>query len=199
MSEGARVLVTGFSAFPGVADNPTEFVVRAIADAHWSPPGAAALRAVVLPTEYDAGGRLLDATLAAFVPTVVLGFGVHAGAAEFRIECVARNRIEAARPDNAGLCPPPRCIEDGAPASVAPTLDPVRLYDAVRAAGAPVRLSHDAGGYLCNFAFWRAAAWARAADHAPRIGFVHVPPATDAAARATLLSAAKAAIAATLA
>lgn len=194
MSEGARVLVTGFSAFPGVPDNPTETLVRALAAEAWTPAGVARLQAMVLPTEYAAGGSLLDATLAALVPTVVVGFGVHATAHEFRIECVARNRIDSVRPDAAGVRPTNRRIRDGGAPTHAPTFDPVDLYEAVRNAGAPVRLSHDAGGYLCNFAFYRIASWARASGHAPRVGFVHVPPVTGDAAHATLLRAAKAAI-----
>jgi pyroglutamyl-peptidase len=45
---------------------------------------------------------------------------------------------------------------------------------AARSTGAPARLSHDAGRYLCNFAYWRALECAGGHDGA-LVQFVHVP------------------------
>lgn len=167
-----RVLVTGFSEFPGVPDNPTERLVGALADDGWRPAAAARAHHLVLKTEYGAAAAALDATLAGFDPDVVVSFGVHGGADALRVECVARNRVSQARADNAGTIPA-GAIDDGPPA-LAGTFDAVRVCEAVRARGVPVRLSHDAGTYLCNFAYYRALRWG--AGRSRSVGFVHVPP-----------------------
>jgi len=189
-----RVLVTGFSAFPGVPDNPTERLVAALAADRWQPPGAERAQMLVLKTEYRAAAAALDAALAALDPDVVVSFGVHAAADALRVECVARNRISQARPDDAGAIPP-AAIDDGPPA-LAGTFAAVPVCEAVRALGVPVRLSHDAGTYLCNYAYYRALRWN--AGRGAAVGFVHVPPA-DVVAPAALRAAAQAAVAAAVA
>ncbi len=47
------------------------------------------------------------------------------------------------------------------------------LLSAVRATGFPARLSRDAGGYLCNYAYWRALG--RVHGKRPLVQFVHIP------------------------
>jgi pyroglutamyl-peptidase len=59
-----------------------------------------------------------------------------------------------------------------------------RLGAALRERAVPARLSHDAGTYLCNYAYWRAlerAARSRpASEHTVHrrilVQFVHIPP-----------------------
>jgi pyroglutamyl-peptidase len=124
-----------------------------------------------------------------------VGFGVHATAETLRVERVARNRIAGARPDNAGIIPSAVAV-DGGPLALSGTFAAPLVYDRVRAVGVPVRLSHDAGTYLCNYAYYRALHWNR--DRGGAVGFVHVPPA-EIVAVPTLVSAAKAAIEAAVA
>ncbi|MGE0746871.1 MAG: hypothetical protein AB7K86_16560 [Rhodospirillales bacterium] len=172
LERAVRLLVTGFSAFPGVPDNPTERLVGALADDDWRPAAAAQAQHLVLKTEYGAAAQALDAALVAFDPDAVVSFGVHGGADSLRVECVARNRVSQARADNAGTIPA-GAIDDGPPA-MAGSFDAVRVCEAVRARGVPVRLSHDAGTYLCNFAYYRALRWG--AGRGRSVGFIHVPP-----------------------
>lgn len=172
---GPRLLVTGFEPFPGAPVNPTQWLVARL---QAEPPelGAAdAFRAELLPVDYRVIGERLSAIGRDFAPDIVLHFGLARTAAGFRLERVARNRFEAARPDNYGHSP-----EDGPICAAPPVLPSTLPLDAIHAAltdaGLPVEWSDDAGGYLCNMAMTLTLAGA-CDGISPRIsGFVHVPP-----------------------
>src|SRR5690554_802095 len=71
-----RLLVTGFGAFPGAPENPTEALVRALAEEPPARFGAGALRAAVLPTDYRRSWPALRRLYGAFAPDLVVHFGL---------------------------------------------------------------------------------------------------------------------------
>jgi pyroglutamyl-peptidase len=77
-------------------------------------------------------------------------------------------------PDAAGDRPRAGVIAIGEPSVRAGRAPHRALLAAVRAQRLPARLSHTAGRYLCNFAYWRALA-ATEENGAPLVQFVHVP------------------------
>jgi pyroglutamyl-peptidase len=170
-----RVLVTGFTPFPGAAENPTESLVARL---NANPPlieGMGAFRAEVLPVDYAEVGPRLSEIGRAFRPDVAVHFGLAQEARGFRLERVARNRFAADRPDNSGAVMPAGPICDGA-ATFPSTLPLETIRDVLEARGFPTELSDDAGGYLCNMVFLLSRAHA-CTGFAPTIsGFVHVPP-----------------------
>lgn len=170
-----RILITGFSVFPGAPVNPTEKLIAALRDDPALLPPAADIRLEVLPVEYAAMPGLLEKLGAEFAPDIAIHFGLSAKATGFTLERLARNGIAANRADNSGVQPQTACIVDGA-GDFASTL-PLEAIEAVLGdAGLPVSWSDDAGGYLCNYIFYLS----RSPDFpalAPAIsGFVHVPP-----------------------
>jgi pyroglutamyl-peptidase len=172
---GARLLVTGFEPFPGAPVNPTQWLVERL---RVTPPdldGAAAFRAELLPVDYRALEGRLGEIGRAFAPDVVIHFGLAGTAAGFRLERVARNRFESARPDNALFSPADGPICAAAPLLPA-TLPLDQIYKALKEAGLPVEWSDDAGGYLCNMAMTLTLAGACEGMAPTRTGFVHVPP-----------------------
>jgi pyroglutamyl-peptidase len=50
-----------------------------------------------------------------------------------------------------------------------------QMLDAARTARVPVRLSRDAGRYLCNYLCWRVTEAARDKDEPRLAAFIHVP------------------------
>lgn len=93
--------------------------------------------------------------------------GVSGGASKFRVELAARNKISAT-PDTEGNVKGPSSINEASPAILGTTLfwTPALLYPNER-----FELSTDAGGYLCNYLYFRCLE----ALQDRRVGFLHVP------------------------
>jgi pyroglutamyl-peptidase len=121
-------------------------------------------------------------------------FGLHGRARGVRIELRAANRAHEAAPDAEGQLCGRAVLDEGGPAALASRCDRAALAAAIAATGARVRLSHDAGTYLCNAALWTAL---QATGSETPVAFIHVPP-TERLPAASLLAAAQAAIGAIL-
>jgi pyroglutamyl-peptidase len=168
-----RILVTGFGAFPGAPVNPTEALIAALRTARL--PGIA-LEPYVLPVTWAGTGAALTGLIARHAPAAIMMFGLARGSRMLRLETRAVNAATTAHPDAEGVVqamavPWP----DGPPARHA-RADLAAVLAAVRASGAPARLSRDAGTYLCNAALWTALA---ATDERTPVLFIHVPQVRD--------------------
>lgn len=179
MQRQPRILVTGFSVFPGAPVNPTEALVEEL---RRNPPASertGAFRAEVLAVEYATVAGQLSAIGCDFRPDIAVHFGLARECAGFRLERVARNSHAGARPDQAGVLPATSRICEGAE-TYASTLPLDLIAARLTQAGLPIQWSDDAGSYLCNTVFALSAAHA-CEGFAPRMsGFIHVPPLKEA-------------------
>jgi pyroglutamyl-peptidase len=167
-----RVLITGFGRFPGAPFNPSGPLARALAKRR-RPAFDGLRRAVhVFETSYAAVDRDLPKLIAQHRPDIVLMFGLAARTPFVRIEMRARNAKSILFPDISGQRPIERAIAPGKPDAYgrAPF---ARLLGAARASKTRVRLSRDAGRYLCNYVYWRALEASRSGTLAQ---FIHIPP-----------------------
>jgi pyroglutamyl-peptidase len=172
--EGPRILVTGFEPFPGAPVNPTQALVERLRAQPPTLPLCGALRAELLPVDYQVVGPLLSEIGRSFCPDIAIHFGLAADCRGFRLERVGRNAFLNARPDNRGFAPWDGPICAG-PASLPSTLPLRAIHDALSAEGLPVGWSDDAGGYLCNVVLTLSLACS-CEGFAPQMsGFVHVP------------------------
>jgi pyroglutamyl-peptidase len=177
------VLITGFGPFPGAQFNPTTALPHRLA-ARRRPALAEVTRiAHVFRTSYAAVDADLPALLRRARPDVVLLFGVATRTDYLRVETRARNARSVLFSDVDGHRPGRNAIATAAPATLAGIAPHPVLLAAVRATRLPTRLSHSAGRYLCNFAYWRAleAAYRGGA----LVQFIHVPMVRRAPARPT--------------
>jgi pyroglutamyl-peptidase len=129
------------------------------------------LVAHVFATSYGAVDRDLPKLVATHAPDALLMFGLAARRRALTVETRARNATSRLMADTAGRFTARNRIGGGATAE---RLFPpwVRtLVPAIRKAGAPARLSRDAGRYVCNYLCWRALG---ASVRGP-VAFVHVP------------------------
>ena len=169
MARAPLVLVTGFGPFPGVEHNPSGELALALAA---DPPPGAAVRADVLPVTFDGVGAAYDELLAGSAPDVLLSLGVHRGP-EFRLERRARGRLETSRPDAAGRVG--GVLELSDEPELACGYDLEELARVLIAAGAAsVRLSSDAGQYVCERTYHHVLT--RARERGLPALFLHVPP-----------------------
>jgi pyroglutamyl-peptidase len=168
------VLLTGFGPFSGAPFNPTTALPWRLA-ARRRPTFADVKRIPhVFRTSYAAVDRELPTLIKRVRPDVVLLFGVATRTNYLRIELRARNARSPLFPDAMGDRPTAGVIAVGEPSVRAGRAPHRALLAAVRTQRLPARLSHTAGRYLCNFAYWRALA-ATEGSGAPLVQFVHVP------------------------
>jgi pyrrolidone-carboxylate peptidase len=149
------LLVTGFGPFEEVVDNASGRIAERLGKPFR-----------ISEVAFSAWNELLE-ELAADPPECLLLLGVDPKGERLRLETVAHNKI-GHRADVRGEIWGPGPLDPlGAPQLAATLWTPEALMEsAIREVGA------DAGGYLCNFSFYRTLqAFPRS-----RVGFIHVPP-----------------------
>lgn len=175
-SPRVRVAVAGFGPFPGVPNNPSGEIVRALAKMQRFRAANIALDAAIFETAYGAAEAALEKLIAKKPDAIVL-FGVAGVAKHIRVETIARNRASVLHPDHARFTPHTRkLVADGAE-RIGVRGPAMRMRAAIRGTGAKAGPSIDAGGYLCNAVFYRALTMTAALTPAPLTFFIHVPPA----------------------
>lgn len=167
-----RVLLAGFGPFPGAPLNPSAAVAQALARRR-RPALAGLDRSLhVFATTYAAVDRDLP-RLFADKPDVILIFGLAGRRRQICIETRARNALSVLFPDASGRRPPTGVIEAGGTGALLGRAPFHNLLCAARASKVPIRLSRDAGRYLCNYVYWHALK--RALPHTPLVQFIHIP------------------------
>lgn len=164
------VLVTGFGPFRGRSRNPSREVALAL---ERDPPAGVRVVAAELPVSFLGAPRALRRALARLAPrrpAAILGLGVQPEP-RFRLERRARGRYRGRREDNDGRTASGLGLDLGPDLEC--ELDLARLERVLRRAGASdVRVSDDAGGFVCEVTLHTLLAERRGA---PAV-FLHVPP-----------------------
>jgi len=166
-----RILVTGFGPFPGVTDNASAHIARNLEAKQFRPGISISTR--ILPVGWAEAFALSKQAMTEFRPHAVLHFGVTKRASGFEIETRARNWT-GPKEDHTGVSRMPARLERYGKAVRTISAPPLDYARALAAAGYPVRLSRDAGLYLCNAIFFASLAEADKAGR-PLVSFVHVP------------------------
>jgi pyroglutamyl-peptidase len=168
-----RILVTGFSVFPGAPANPTAWAIERLKHEKWHPEGTE-LFTTTLPVRFDLWEREMEPLIERTNPDIVIAFGLSAKAAGVTLESIARNTVAVDRPDHTGACAAGACVVDAGPDTYPTRLPIAEISRALAKAGIPVSPSDNAGDYLCNLMFYRLVE--RAERGGPQIvGFVHLP------------------------
>jgi pyroglutamyl-peptidase len=167
-----RVVLVGFGPFPGAPVNPSGALAKALVRSRRPALAGLDRSAHVFATSYAAVDRGLP-KLFAEKPDIVLVFGLAGRRREVCIEIRARNALSVLFPDASRHRPSHAVIQLGGPRALTGHAPFAQLVGAVRARNVPVRLSRDAGRYLCNYIYWRALD--RALKGHPLVQFVHIP------------------------
>jgi pyroglutamyl-peptidase len=165
-------VVQGFGPFGGFDPNPSELLVRSLAERCDTD-----IRTEVLPVSLDRVATEVPKLMAESRPQVWLGVGLAGGRTALALEAVAVNLADweksAADADGVSVARVP--IAPDGPAAHLTTLPVARILTSWREAGLPGYLSQTAGSYLCNFSFYTAAEAARQLGLSCMVGFLHVP------------------------
>ena len=141
-----RILLSAFEPFGGAARNASADVLRLLLDRE----RGVELRAVFLPTAFDAAAGRLLVEVERVRPAAVICLGEARGRSKLSMERVAVNLDDARIPDNQGFQPLDRAIRTHGPAAYFSTLPVRAMRDAAEAAGVPAELSYTAGTFVCN-------------------------------------------------
>lgn len=185
-----RILISGFEPFGGSDNNPSEGVVRTVLASHARRPLARnlSLFGTILPvvggTRPGSARHTMRRCITDARPNAVICFGEAASRAAICLERVAFNERKYRVADNQGVRIASAPVIRGAPRSLRSTASHQGMLRAMRAAvrahGVAVRMSDDAGRFLCNEVLFDCLHRAHGAYEAV---FIHLPQ-TPAQARA---------------
>ncbi len=167
VNTSADVLITAFDAFGHLDVNPSASLLSRLAAVY---PRS---RMAVLPTSFDGAWRCLQELMLASRPSRILMFGYARGVAGLRLEARARNADNPGLTDNDGR-KGRRVIWSSYEASLASNLPVQTLTVRLQGLGIPATSSSDAGGFVCNNAYFKALATMRATDPTADCLFAHV-------------------------
>jgi pyroglutamyl-peptidase len=170
-----KVLVAGFGPFPGAPKNPSGQLALTVAHSRRVALSGAKIIGIVIPTAYREVFSTFSDVLKAEKPDAVLMFGLAGSTPFMRIETRAANVASGIHPDAAGEMPAHPSLVAGSPQILNARAPVYRLLAAARRAGVNVKLSADAGRYICNAAFFHALDGARRTDAPKLVAFVHIP------------------------
>ncbi|KAJ1296996.1 hypothetical protein BS78_01G344700 [Paspalum vaginatum] len=184
------VHVTGFKKFHGVADNPTERIVRNLQpfmDRRGMPKGLVLGSCTVLEAAgQGALGPLHDLFDKAVFgrehgspnqgQVILLHFGANSGSHRFALENKAVNEATFRCPDELGWKPQrvPIMSSDGCIFNARQTTLPVKeITKSLQQMGYDVAPSDDAGRFVCNYVYYHSLRFAE--KHGIKSLFVHFP------------------------
>lgn len=168
-----KILVTGFAPFPNQPFNPSEKLVGGLA-AQFA--DAAHMHFVILPTEYQRSLRVLQSAIDRHKPDIVLCFGVAAGRDHISLEGIGRNACSTKTPDAGGFVPAQSRFLLNGTQQYKTNLPLDLLRHDIKARGLPVKISEDAGDYVCNSLLYHLLAHIHAGgSHPMKAGFIHIP------------------------
>ncbi len=168
------VLLTGFEPFPNNPINATEALVPALAAAGRRSFPDVRFATEILPTQWHVAPHRMQHLLAEMQPDILLGFGISSRANRFTIETRGINWRRDSR-DAAGVEIGKGRLIVGGPVHLPARLPVANIVGRLRRRGIAVRISRDAGGYLCNAALYHGLLQAAHVADLKHIGFVHVP------------------------
>jgi pyroglutamyl-peptidase len=167
-SSTMHILMTGFSPFDGRLENASSLAVKSLASQ------GLAVDTLEIPVVWGEPLARLKPICASHCPNIIISMGEgHVG--EFTIEIVARNE-RAMRPDNRANTPLQRLIDPLGPALRNASIAAEPLCQRLRAHGWPIRVSTDAGAFLCEETLYSLESLKEDYPRLSTVVFVHLPP-----------------------
>lgn len=165
-----KIFLTGFTPFDGRAQNASWIAASALAATN----PQLGLRAVLIPVCWGAPKQVLAPLVSQYRPDCIIAMG-EGEPGVFRLETIARNaRLE--RADNEGRYPNGECIESKGPELRIASADCKALHATLSAQGIPVKLSVDAGAFLCEEMLYTLESLRENHESLQSVLFVHLPP-----------------------
>jgi pyroglutamyl-peptidase len=172
-----KILLTGFEAFGTVEENPSQVIVEQMAKLI-NLPDHIDLICEVLPVDYETTGQMIREFIQTHQPDAVVMLGVAASREEINLEYHAANCDTSNGEDNQGMKRTHHVIDYRFDHYFkrSSTLPLDYLFYELWANDIPAKRSYDAGGFLCNHAFFHALSCVADTDgKSIMTGFIHIP------------------------
>ncbi|MGK8508202.1 hypothetical protein ACRS5S_09105 [Nocardia asiatica] len=140
------MLITGFEPFGALKENPSSHLAHKIANIDWN------VDALTLPTSYRRSVEAINYALTSSPMSALIMLGYAVGVEGVRLERYGRNESTSQHPDNDGrvLQGP---IDSHGPPVLESTVDINKCANLI-GKKCPVVISENAGGYVCNYAYY---------------------------------------------
>ena len=173
-----KILLTGFEPFGLRTVNTSYEAVLRVSDTD-----GLNVRKVCLPVTWGGAVKMLYDEIDAFDPDAVLMCGLASGGDAIRVERVGIN-LRGAIKDNDGLYPEgdePResLVFHGGADAYFSTFEYEKILSKLKEEGIPANYSYSAGTYICNLVLYSALKKNKDEKTDRKIGFIHVPDATE--------------------
>ncbi len=168
----AKLLITGFDPFAGETVNPSWKAVRHLNGAII---GGFEVITHEIPTVFEAAFTIVQSHIERHQPAVVIGVGQAGGSNAIRVECLAKNRIDARKQDNEGNQPKNALIAIDGPAHYPASIPFENMAKQIEIEGISAHLSNSAGAFVCNELFYSTLHYVKSHNLPIRVGFIHVP------------------------
>ncbi len=164
------VLVTGFTPFDGRAVNASWITAQAIVDHFEGDP----ITALEIPVVWGEPARLLGSLCKKNPPNIIISMG-EGKEGYCALESIARNSRKQ-RTDNNDRLPEETRISPSAPMIRETSADLAFLCKNLTSEVLPVRISRDAGKFLCEETLFNIEALKTKYDEIKLVVFAHLPP-----------------------
>lgn len=166
-----RVLLTGFEPFGNYKENSSWAVAEKVAACGVCNANVMARR---LPVSFAGVAKALRDAVEECSPDVIVMLGQSANIDYVKLERIAINMMDSAKPDNDGYIPDEVPIYTDGAAALFTNTDIKDLRRVVEELGIPVKVSNSAGLYVCNRTYYEAL---RLCNERPGMKalFVHLP------------------------
>lgn len=144
-----KVLLSGFGPFLDIKDNPSEVIVRSLAQSMNVPH-------IILPVVFGQAFDHLKALCQEQNPDIVLMFGVAATRSKICFERIGLNWVESKNPDTSMRIPPTGKINLEQELALMSSLDLEKIISQYNLSERQhVEISYSAGAYVCNDLYFR--------------------------------------------
>ncbi|MDZ7686047.1 MAG: hypothetical protein U5O39_14370 [Gammaproteobacteria bacterium] len=159
------LLLTGFTPFDRRTVNASWIAARLLEDR---------AQTLEIPVVWGKPLEILAPLCETDCPRTIIAMG-EGREGWFDIETRARN-VRDDRPDNEGTRPSGEPILAAGPPHIEASIDARRLQSALLAGGFPVRISADAGAFLCEEMLYSLELLRERHDRLETVAFIHLPP-----------------------
>ncbi len=166
-----KILITGFSKFSGIENNPSESLVRHLKEEGWL-IGEYDIRYVIFKTQYREVENEISNLLNTFNPDLIVSFGLNANAKGFEIERFARNFVSLEKLDDSGYSPETIVIDKFGADVIETSMNVESIHNALKNKGIMSAISMSAGNYVCNYLYYLTLTLKQ---HQISSIFVHIP------------------------
>lgn len=176
------LVLTGFNAFPGVSENPSELLLRRIEET--SAPRGIRRHMVILDTSYRDAEQQIARIIDKMAPDYLISFGVRSTGQDqspaplLYFERFGLNIDDAERADNRGDTRRGTPIIQGAPLAYAAMLPYGMFFHKLQQSGVRSAYSNHAGSYVCNHLLYSGLHHIAETGSKTKFGFIHVPQPT---------------------